>query len=629
MNTELELEALILSILLVAALVGMIGRRFHFPYTVALVLAGLALSFRSPLAIEFPPEIFLTLLLPPLVFEASLHLELRELRRNLGMIILLAVPGVVINMLLVGGVLAFGAGFSIATALVFGALTAAVDPVAVISIFRRLGVPRRLEVLLEGESLLNDATAIVVFGLVLNTAATGQFELTSSVIEFVRVAGGGVIVGLILGWLTSRLIAQIDDHLIETTLTTVLAFGVFIAAEAFHLSGVLAVVTAGIVAGNVGPRGMSPTTRIVLFNFWEYGAFLANSAVFLLLGLRTDIPVLVEHLGPVLWAIAAVLISRAAVIYLFTRLGRSMPSSWRHVLFWGGLRGAIALALALTIPASFGPERETLIAMAFGVVLFSIIVQGLSMDRLLQRLGVVRQSEGQLEYERRRARAMALQAGYDYLRELRSQGLISAHTWETLQPVLRERINVLTTAVKDVLHEIPELETNELKTARQEMLRAQRDALGSMRRSGLISEIVYEQMVTELDTALEQEYADWTGQAHAGEEGEETICQLIIAVVQAQDLESATNALSMRGIRVTQVMSKGGYLGRRNHTLLIGIPAGKLESAVEALERTCKTRVEYLPSPFVEAPFPPADAMAIQVSGATVFVFDVERCEVI
>ncbi len=440
MSANLEIEFLILILFLVSTIVAVIGRRFRIPYTVGLVLAGLALSLRSPIDVDLSPELFLSLFLPPLLFEAAFHLNFEDLRRNLGTIVVFAVPGVLLNMLIVGGVVSLGSGLTLPIALVFGSLIAATDPVAVVGIFRKLGAPKRLEVLLEGESLLNDGTAIVIFNLTLGFIASGEFSLINSLTEFIRIAGGGLIVGLVFGWLFASITTRIDDHLVETTLTTVLAFGSFLVAEdLLHVSGVLAVVAAGIVSGNVGPRGMSPTTRIVVFNFWEYAAYLANSAVFLLIGLQMDLPVLINSWQSILWAIAAVLVSRAVVVYLISYLGRSIPLSWRHVFFWGGLRGGIALALALSLPSSIEPYRETVILMTFGVVLFSIVGQGYSMDRLLLRLKVLIRSEGQLEYERRQARALATRAGYEHIQRLSEEGLISLHTWETLQPILKGR----------------------------------------------------------------------------------------------------------------------------------------------------------------------------------------------
>lgn len=626
MSPLVEIEILILELLLIVSIVAIIVRRFRMPYTVALVLAGLILSLRSPLQLEVTPELILSLFLPPLVFEAAFQLDLERLRKNLSTILLLAIPGVVLTMFIVGGIISWGTPLALNVALIFGALVAATDPVSVVAIFRKIGAPKRLEVLLEGESLFNDGTAIVLFNLAVAVYVTGEFNLVDGLIDFVRVAGGGVLIGLILGWLVSRLIGNIDEYLVETTLTTVLAFGAYLLAEQVHVSGVLAVVLAGIVSGNLSSREMSPTTRIVVFNFWEYVAFLANSAVFLLIGLEIDIPALVNNWQPILWAIFAILVSRAVGIYGLSRLGRDIPERWRHVLFWGGLRGAIALALALSLPPTMGPQRETVLVMSFGIVLFTLLGQGLTMDPLINRLGLIERSEEQIEYERRHARALAARAGVEHLSRLHRDGLISSHTWEELNPILNERVQALADAVQEVLHSDPELEREEFVISRREMLRAQRSTLVGLRRTGVISDEPYEDLVTEVDAALQSDLMEW--HPHSFEEPLTVdVCQLMMVVVQDRDLESVSNALSMRGIRNTRIRSSGGFLRQQNHVLMVGVSEGRLEAAISTIQRSSSSRVEYLPSPFESASFTLGQSIPVEVRGATVFVFDVERCE--
>ncbi|MGD2252658.1 MAG: Na+/H+ antiporter [Anaerolineales bacterium] len=629
MDSLIRIQTLVIGMLLVAALVALIVRRFRIPYTVALVLAGLVLSFGADLDFEITPELILSLLVPPLVFEAAFYLNLDELRRNLGTIALMAVPGVILNMILVGAVVTWGAGLSLPMALVFGSLIAATDPVAVVAIFRKIGAPSRLAVLLEGESLLNDGTAIVIFNLAVTVALTGNFQLLDGVLDFLRVAGGGVIVGVVLGWLVARLIARIDDHLVETTLTTVLAFGSYLVAESLmHVSGVLAVVAAGLVSGSIGPSGMRPTTRIVVINFWDYTAFLANSAVFLLIGLQLDLPELLANWQTILWAIGAVLVSRAFVVYVFSRIGSKIRRNWRHVLFWGGLRGAISLALALSIPVEVGPERNTVITMAFGVVLFTLLGQGLSMGWVLRRFRVIFRTEAQMEYEIRHARAIAARAGFTHLSQLHEAGLISSHTWENLRKTLLERTEALAGSVQQVMHDAPELEIAELMTARTESLRAQRAMLANLRRDGVISDEAHGELAAEIDVALEtgaEAWAEQVMQSHAPNQ----ISLLMAVIVQDRDLESASNALADRGISITEILSQGGLLRQRNHLLLVGIPEGKLEMAVEALQRACRRRVEYVSTPLPGIDVPLTTPVPVQVQGATVFVFKVERSEVL
>jgi len=304
------------------------------------------------------------------------------------------------------------------------------------------------------------------------------------------------------------MIERVDDYLIETTLTTVLAFGAYLVAERLHLSGVLAVVAAGLMNGNLGPRGMSPTTRIVLFNFWEYVAFLTNSLVFLLIGLRVNIPAIVQRWQPITWAILAVLLARIVVVHgmswISNRLAEPIPIGWRHVLSWGGLRGAICLALALSLPASFGPDAETLQIMAFGVVLFTLLVQGTTMSPLIRRLRIVTRTDVQVQYETAHARLVSLRAGGTRLDQMHSEGLISSHAWERLKPFVTQRAAALAAAVRSTMRADPALEAEELDTGWREMLRAQRSSFLSLRRDGVISEDVFNKLVAEIDTQLSE-----------------------------------------------------------------------------------------------------------------------------
>jgi CPA1 family monovalent cation:H+ antiporter len=512
MQQFLSTETLIIELLLIASLVAILVRRLRVPYTVALVIVGLLLTSQSSAKFTLTPELILALFVPPLIFEAAFHLNINHLRQNLVAILILAVPGVILSTLIVGFLLAFGTRLSLPAALVFGALISATDPVAVVALFRILGVPRSLSTLVEGESLFNDGTALVLFNLMLAFALTGQFDLLQSGVDFLRVSAGGIMVGLFLGWAASRLIAGIDDYLIETTLTTVLAFGSYLAAEQLHFSGVLAVVAAGLVNGNLGPQGMSPTTRIVLFNFWEYLAFLANSLVFLLIGLQVEIPSLIASWQPILWAIGAVIAARLLVVYglgwLAGRLGEPVPTRWKAVLSWGGLRGALSLALALSLPAAFGPDRALLLTMAFGVVLFTLLIQATTMQTVIRKLGVITRKPIQVEYEKRQAELMASRAAEAHLERRYREGLVSAQAWEQLKPKLQEQNARLAGTVREVLRAEPLLQEEELEAAQREILRAKRSAYLGLRRDGVISEDVYDELTAQVDAVLEEEKTD-------------------------------------------------------------------------------------------------------------------------
>jgi len=628
MTEILETEILILELLLIVSIVAVVVRRFRIPYTVGLVLAGLALSLRPPLQLELTPELILAILLPPLLFEAAFHLNIDHLKRNVGTILLLAIPGVILTMLITGGIVSFGAGLPLGAALVFGALIAATDPVSVVGIFRRIGAPKRLEILLEGESLFNDGTAIVLFGIALTALGTSQLDVVQGAIDFVIVGGGGVLVGLVLGVLAIPLLARIDDRLVETTLTMVLAFGSYLVAEELGVSGVLAVVTAGLIAGNVGRREMSPTTRIAVLNFWEYVAFLANSVIFLVIGLQVDLPGLVSNWQPILWAIVAVLTSRAVGIYVLSRLGSTIPSNWRHVMWWGGLRGAIALALALSVPLSMGEDRSTLLDMAFGVVLFTLLVQGLSMEGLVKRLGLVTQTNERGDYEIRRARALAARSGHDHMKQMYTEGLISLHTWERVHPILRDRSEALAKAVQELLQSSPGLEADEVLSARKEELRAQRGMLAKLRRDGVITDVTFEHLASEVDASMELEPDVWpSGILDFGTKAR--IQKLLLVIIQDRDLNSVTTGLSQMNIPSTIIKSTGGFLAQANHTLLIGLAEEMLPVSVATIKEAANERVEFVSALPGTQPIPIAEAETVTVQGATVFVFEVDRYEAI
>lgn len=647
METSNQILEIFILILFIATLVSLLTRRLRLPYTVGLVLMGLLIGIINQPGVQELPETVGTLinlvenqitpgfivgiLVTPLIFEAAFHIRWENLRRDLGFILALAIPGVILTTLLVGGIIFAGTNYTLPMAMLFGALMAATDPVSVIAVFRSLGVPKRLQVLMEGESLFNDGTAIVLFDLVLaialgTTSSQGNTEWLSYLTDFVRVAGGGLVTGLVLGWVVSQVISKIDDHLIETTLTSVLAFGAYLTAEQLHVSGVLAVVAAGLVNGNISPRGMSPTTRIVVTNFWEYVAFLSNSFVFLLIGLEMELSQLIAQWQPILLAILAVLLARAVVIYGLTLTNRDVPRRWSHVLLWGGLRGAISLALALSLPLSLGiPEVTQMRSMAFGVVLFTILVQGFTMQPLVKAMNLVQRSEMQEEYERRHARAVAARAAYQRLDQMHGEGLFSNHTWQLLSPLLEQHSQALAGSVREVLEADPSVEAEELDTARREALHAQRTALYDLLTDGVVSEDVYAQLSREVDMAITESQNSWAGLLKPARL--HPVQKLMTAVIQIQDFENALNALNEAGLSLTHMSSSGGFLGRRNVTLLIGLGDGQEELAVRTLGKSCRRRVEYVATPLEGAPFHLPLSTPVTVGGATIFTFQVERYE--
>lgn len=378
-------------LLIVSCLIAMLTRRLGLPYIVGLVVAGflIALLPQSP-DLPLSRELIFNILLPPLVFEAALQLEWRRFRAELPLTLTLAFLGVGIAAAVVAVGMHGLVGWSWIGAALFGVLIAATDPVSVIAAFREIGCQPRVAMVVESESLLNDGVAAVGFA-VLSAIAAGASPGAGNVIPaFVWTLGGGLIVGFAISAAILLIVGRTDDPLVEITLTTIAAWGSFLLAEHVHASGVISTLTAGLLIGSVGTRFLSRLGRDRVHWAWEYFAFLANSFVFILIGMSVANQPL-QQLGYAAAAIAILLVlaGRGLSIYplaaLFHWSRWQIQPSFQHTLFWGGLRGALALALALTVPVQV-PERGAIILTAFVVVAFSILVQGLTMPWLIKRL---------------------------------------------------------------------------------------------------------------------------------------------------------------------------------------------------------------------------------------------------
>jgi CPA1 family monovalent cation:H+ antiporter len=380
-------------LLLVAAVVALASRRLKLPYTVGLVLAGIALaSFGVFQGFTLTKEFIFRALLPPLIFEASFFIRWKELRANLVPVLTLASLGVVVAAGFIAPAMVYLGNWPWATAIVFGALIAATDPVSVIAMFKELKVEGRLRMLVEAESLFNDGVAAVVFSIALMSATGTTLTAGLATTSLLREVGGGLLSGAAVAGAVLFLAGRTDEHLVELTFTTVAAFGAFLLAEHFHGSGVLAVLVAGLMIGNLGHIGaITDYGRESVGAFWEFAAFVANSIIFLLIGVREhELGMLLrQNLGLIALGALASLIGRGVAVYtisaLFGRTTHRINKGHQHVLFWGGLRGALSLALAIGLPENF-PLREQVVAVTFGVVAFSVIVQGLTMPLLMKRV---------------------------------------------------------------------------------------------------------------------------------------------------------------------------------------------------------------------------------------------------
>ncbi|HEX5014466.1 MAG TPA: sodium:proton antiporter [Candidatus Limnocylindrales bacterium] len=399
MGPDATIQAISLFVALVAAagLIGLAVHRLAIPYSVALVVLGLVAGALLPITVEVPPELVLLVLLPGLVFEGALRIHATDFRRMFGGVALLAAPGVLVSAAVVGIVLSVATSLPLELGFVVGAMVAATDPVAVVSTFKQLGSPRRLATLIESESLFNDGTAIVVF-LVAVQAALGEVTLDRAVVSIVVTVAVSTLIGLVVGLVASRLMTAVDDHLIALTLSVAVAYGTYLVADRLGHSGVIATVVAGLVIGDhVRRSGVSTATLDALDAVWEFAAFLMTALVFLLIGLAISFSNVVSVAPAIAWGIVAILVGRAIVVYLLLGgtsrivVGRQLPAAWLHVLFWAGLRGAVAIAMALSLPASI-PQRALLQEITFGIVLFTLLVQGSTIEWLIERLGAGRAS---------------------------------------------------------------------------------------------------------------------------------------------------------------------------------------------------------------------------------------------
>ena len=361
--------------------------------------------------------------------------------------------------------------------------------------------------MIDAESLFNDGTAAVVFAIVV-AAVVEDRDVTAlwAAGDFVWMAAGGLAVGLAVGYAASALHRLLDDHLIEITLSTIVAYGSFLLGQQLGMSGVVACVAAGIVVGNFGThRSMGPVTRVTMSTVWEYAAFVANSLIFLLIGLRIDLGGIAGHLGLVVIAFVVVLAARAVTIYgygLASRLaGRRLPVSWQHVLVWGGLRGTIALALVLSLPADV-PGLQTLEVVTFGVVLLSLVGQGLTMPWLARRLGLVGAEEPAVSARQRRALLDGFVVAHEELDRLQEAGELPRAEREHLAQTIEDQEAILLEGLVPVVEEPPEGEAERL-AARLGALLAQRRRIEALRHAGVIEAVTARELVAEIDHRIE------------------------------------------------------------------------------------------------------------------------------
>lgn len=465
----------------------------HIPYTLLLVAVGLALALADVRLVNLSPELILFIFLPPLLFEAAWNLQWSDLKRDLVPVCLYAVGGVVISIAVTGLGLTQLAGVPLTTALLVGACLAATDSASVIGLFRELGAGKRLTTLMEGESLFNDGASVVAFSFLVEFASrTTELQILTTITSFLIVVGlgigGGGLIGLGLSYLTRRF----DLPLVEQSLTLVSAYGTYLLIEEFGGSGIIGVVTVGLILGNFGSRrSMNRHTRLVLTEFWEFLAFFVNSIVFLLIGDQIHVTRLVQNLGTTAIATGAIILARAIAIYGLAGISNWLAKSqisWQNqtVLWWAGLRGSVSIALALSIPATL-PGREEIIANVFGAVLFTLLVQGLTTKPLLEKLGLLDDQHFPEEYLEACARHVAINRVLQRLEQLVEPGGNEDNAEGYPISLVREQLKRLEADIGQLQNQHPQLQNLASKKLQAELLAIEADTYAEFVRDGRLN----------------------------------------------------------------------------------------------------------------------------------------------
>jgi Na+/H+ antiporter len=511
-----DLELLLLALMVAVAGLSVLARLVGVPYPILLVVGGLVLSFVPGMPeVELPPELVLVVFLPPLLYWAGFFSSPRDLRADARAISMSAVGLVLATTVAVAAVAhAMVDGMAWPVAFALGAIVSPTDPLAATAIGRRLGVPRRLITLVEGESLVNDATALVTYRVAVAATVSGSFVIWRAGLEFVVGVVGGVAIGLLVGWLVAELRRRLDDPVVEIVVSVASGYAAYLPADQLGVSGVLAAVTCGIYVGWRAPELASASTRLLGFSFWEVLVYLVNAVLFILVGLQLQ-PILAGLDGTAV----AILVGQAALVsavVVAARLGwgysvpylvrlvdrrpaqrlRRVGARERLVIAWSGMRGAVSLAAALALPLDF-PMRNLILFLTFAVIFATLVLQGLTLPTLIRHLRL--QGDDAEEREEVRARLAAADAALARLDELAGEEWTRDDTVERLKGLFQFRRRRL--KARAGIWEDDGAEDRSLAYQRlvRELLEAQRGAIVRLRNQGVISNDVMHRIERELD----------------------------------------------------------------------------------------------------------------------------------
>jgi CPA1 family monovalent cation:H+ antiporter len=528
-TNQLNLNTIVV-LMIIASIVAVIVKRIKIPYTIALVVVGLFIgSVKGLEPVELTEHLVLFIFLPALLFEAAFNLDLRHVKKVYPGVLILATLGVAVSIAIIGAGLHFILGMPWLLSLIFGAIVAPTDPVSVVAIMKRLHLDHTISGIVEGESLVNDGTSVVFFKLLLAMTMSFGLDVSPEVVQSYTLAGlgqfilvvlGGASLGALIGLAFSVITKFFDDHLLELTFTTITAYGTFLLAESIsvpglipnlHLSGVIATVAAGLLMGNYGRHtGMSASTRIVVSSFWEYAAFFMNSLIFLLIGLEINLELLVNNWIPIAVAIGAMLFARIVSIYLLSGVINGfkitkLKLAWQHVLVVAALRGALSMALVLSLPKDIISEetRQLIIVMVFGVVLFTLIVQGLSISKFLEWFGLKNIITPDInDYQKLKARLRAAKASLIELHKLEQEGEVLVPVSKQISTELNQEIEQVNEQMSTLNITSEMLVTEDLIETKTQLLENQIAVVEKIKTNGSLSENAANELKARYDEEL-------------------------------------------------------------------------------------------------------------------------------
>ena len=517
-----EAELLIAGLLVAVAGLSALARLLAVPYPIVLVVGGALLGFVPGLPeVTLNPEVVLVVFLPPLLHSSSIFADFGFLRTSLRAMTLTAVGLVLVTMCAVAWAAhALIPGMSWEAAFVLGAIVSPTDPLAAATILRRLEAPRRIVSAVEGEGLFNDASALVAYRVAVTAVVAGSFSLANATLDFVLAAAGGIAIGLVVGWAVAEIRQRTTDAQVSITISLLTGYAAFVPADALGASGVLATVTAGIYMGIRGPRILPARIRLQGFFVWDILDFLVNATLFVLIGLQLRMVVDALHgystgeLAGYALAVTAVVVG-TRLVWLFTvpyliravdrresQRERRSSASWRLVVGWSGMRGAVSLAVALAIPletdaGSGFPQRDLIIFLTFAVIFFTLVVQGLTLPALIRRLGVT--DDGTDANEELRARLVATKAAIDQIDALAAEEWTRDDTIKRMRGLYEYRKRRLAAQAGKIEDDGYEDRSLAYQQMIQIVLSAQREALLTLRANNELSNEAMNRILRELD----------------------------------------------------------------------------------------------------------------------------------